>query len=233
MRRINTVLAVLSALVIFAAYVACKVAVSSPIVEAVVIPRISRVWWLVSYSNILIFAAMVALMTGCMKVCGIGWTELGWSRQLSRRDTAVGLWAGFTIFVVLSFLRDSSGRGRTVEPVLNDLDFTKVGTWAHWILATGVLTGIGEELLYRGAIVGFLSRGFGGGIVAAAIAATVSGLFFAIMHPLSGLDAYVVYGGIGVFLSLVYLQTNSLRAVMLAHVVANCIPIMRAFVREL
>lgn len=184
-------------------------------------------------SDIMMLVAMAGLMTACLWITSSTWADLGLTFSLTRREVVWGVAAGFAVSGAIACfhsLKDASPR--QAEEALTVLFNSPQQSWVQAFLGIGLITGMLEELVYRGAIVGFLRRGFGGGTAAAGLAAFVSGLVFSLTHPLTGLDAYVLYGAIGVGLSLVYMHTGSLSAVMLAHVIANFIGVARALVGE-
>jgi hypothetical protein len=92
-------------------------------------------------------------------------------------------------------------------------------TWLELALIS-TAAGVGEELLFRGAIQGALCRrlGLGAGIAAAS-------LLFGLLHPIT--PAYVVLAGlIGAYLGLVWALNGNLLTVMIAHALYDFLALM-------
>lgn len=90
--------------------------------------------------------------------------------------------------------------------------------WA--ILLGGVLPIIAgfEELLFRGALIGALSTGFG---LSPWLLAGGSSVAFAVGHGAQGRIGILVTGVLGFVLAVVFVLTNSLLAVVVAHYLVN------------
>ncbi len=100
-----------------------------------------------------------------------------------------------------------------VRPVLGTC------TWIELALIS-MAAGVGEELLFRGAIQGALSRwlGVGAGIAAAS-------LLFGLLHPIT--PAYVVLAGLmGAYLGLVWVLSGNLLTVIIAHALYDFLALM-------
>jgi membrane protease YdiL (CAAX protease family) len=85
------------------------------------------------------------------------------------------------------------------------------------LVALSVLAGVGEELLFRGAIQGWLSQ-FAGTVTAVLVAS----LLFGLVHYLS-FTYFVVASCLGLVLGAVYAFTDSLLLVMVWHAVYDMI----------
>lgn len=230
-KRLNTVAAVSCALFLTAAYMSMKFFISVPDVRAFVGRWTEDARWMHTYSHILILGAMAGLMGVCLKLTSLTWADLGLKLPVTRREMIWGVFAGLAVYgTINSFHVFEHASPRQTEESLSALLDAPRQHWLVAFLSVGLITGVLEELVYRGALVGFLRRGFGGGAAAAGLAAFASGLIFSVMHPLSGLNAYVLYAAIGASLSLVYMHTGSLGVVMLAHVVANSIAVARGMI---
>lgn len=230
-KRLNTIAAVSCMLFLSAAYIGMKFFISAPEIRTFVGRWVEDARWMHTYSHILILSAMAGLMGACLKLTASTWADLGLMFPLSRRELFWGVITGLAVYAAInSFHIFENASPRQSEGAISSLMDSPRQNWLEAFLSVGLITGVLEELVYRGAIVGFLRRGFGGGTAAAGLAAFASALIFSVMHPLSGLNAYVLYGAIGAGLSLVYMHTGSLGVVMLAHVVANSIAVARGFV---
>lgn len=94
-------------------------------------------------------------------------------------------------------------------------------TTVGWIvLLGGVLPLIAgfEELLFRGALIGALSTGFG---LSPWLLAGGSSVAFAVGHGAQGRIGILVTGVLGFVLAVVFVLTNSLLAVVVAHYLVN------------
>ena len=94
---------------------------------------------------------------------------------------------------------------------------------AGWAVLLGfalpVVAGL-EELLFRGALVGAFSVGFGASPWALAV---VSSVLFGLGHGLQGPGGVVVTGAIGLVLAAAFVLTGSLAAVVIAHYLVNAV----------
>ncbi|MGD9126067.1 MAG: CPBP family intramembrane metalloprotease [Planctomycetia bacterium] len=83
------------------------------------------------------------------------------------------------------------------------------------LLAISITAGIGEEMLFRGLIQGYLTESIGGsfGIV---VGLVVASLLFALMHPMTATYAMVA-GVISLYLGWIWLLTGNLLVPITAH----------------
>jgi membrane protease YdiL (CAAX protease family) len=92
-------------------------------------------------------------------------------------------------------------------------------TWLELALIS-LAAGVGEEMLFRGAVQGALGRwlGLGAGI-------TASSLLFGLLHPIT--PAYVVLTGLmGAYLGLVWVVNGNLLTVIVAHAVYDFLALL-------
>ncbi|KPP98020.1 MAG: CAAX protease self-immunity [Marinobacter sp. HL-58] len=85
------------------------------------------------------------------------------------------------------------------------------------LIALSALAGVGEELLFRGAIQGWLTQN-----VPVAVAVTAASVLFGLVHYLS-FTYFVVATGLGLVLGTAYALTDSLVLVMVWHGVYDLI----------
>jgi hypothetical protein len=131
----------------------------------------------------------------------------------SMRDAAIGAVATLPLFgLFLIVLRWPIAPLARIRRFLTDEVRPLLGACTGGDLALIALAaGVGEELLFRGAIQGALSRwlGPGPGIAAAS-------LLFGLLHPIT--SAYVVLAGLmGAYLGIVWVLNGNLLTVIIAH----------------
>lgn len=225
--RLNSFAAIGSMLLVTSAYLGLKVLSVCPWTLDHLPLWLDRNWWLVTVSDVLSLAIMICMTSMCLRLTKLTWSDLGWRPRLSFREASWGLASGLAVHGAISYYQSVAGQTPMyAEASVKALTGPSVRAWAQLVFSVALVAGVQEELVYRGAIVGFLRRAFGGGVIAAAIAAFVSGLVFSALHGLK-LSAYPLYWGIGVFLALVYMHTESLPVVIVAHIVANAIPTLQ------
>jgi len=162
-------------------------------------------------SKACVLASMIALIGYRLKSTGLGWKAAGWGPADPLRELA---WAGGCALAVwaLAFFflhADSNQAGVSRWSAVLDRPDGKLVFFVSGCLITGVL----EELVYRGALRAYIRRD------AAFVAA--SALLFSAFHFLSTPWDYVVYAAIGAVFAGTLVASRSLRAVMLAHVLVN------------
>jgi len=81
------------------------------------------------------------------------------------------------------------------------------------LLLVSAVAGIGEELLFRGLLIGSVSQGAGIGLPAALV---LSSVVFGLAHPISRSYA-VVAGVVGMYLGTTYLWSGGVLAPIVAH----------------
>jgi len=139
----------------------------------------------------------------------------------------IGITAGVGIHVVFAWL---------IEPLIEALTDSTIDltTYAEvegdlvaflMLLAVGIVVGgIGEEFIYRGFVIGWGTRLFGGR--SGPLLALLSGAVFGIAHWYQGVAGVVSTGLIGVSFGFLYLALDKkLLPVMVAHTVVNILGI--------
>lgn len=154
-------------------------------------------WWLVGRPASLPMLVSAAPLTGNALVETLLWGLL----------PVLPLLAGFaTLFYVnwrpLRELRETLGHGlRALFPTNRNFD----------ILLVSLAAGVGEELLFRGFLQGWLTESFG---LAAGV--LLASLAFALAHSLSW--AYAIFAFLaGLFFAYLFFASGSLVAVILTH----------------
>jgi membrane protease YdiL (CAAX protease family) len=87
------------------------------------------------------------------------------------------------------------------------------GAGVAQLLLVSAVAGIGEELLFRGLLIGSVSQGAGIGLPAALV---LSSVIFGLAHPISRSYA-VVAGAVGLYLGAIYLWSGGVLAPTVAH----------------
>ena len=87
------------------------------------------------------------------------------------------------------------------------------GAGVAQLLLVSAVAGIGEELLFRGLLIGSVSQGAGIGLPAALV---LSSVIFGLAHPISRSYA-VVAGAVGLYLGATYLWSGGVLAPIVAH----------------
>lgn len=162
-------------------------------------------------SKACVLASMIALIGYRLKTTGLGWKAAGWGPIDPLREFS---WAGVCALAVWTlaffFLRaDSNHAAVSKWSAVLDQPNGKLVFFVSCCLITGVL----EELVYRGALRAFIRRD------SAFVAA--SALLFAAFHGLSTPWDFVVYAAMGAVFAGTLIASRSLRAVMLAHILVN------------
>lgn len=139
---------------------------------------------------------------------------------LGPESLALGLWVGAVLFAgseAGTALADAVGVGP--DRTLRDL-LAPVGP-AEWLVlllvVLPVIAGF-EEFLFRGALIGATSAGFG---ISPWLLAAGSALAFALGHGAQGLAGIALTGALGFLLAAVFVLTGNLVVVVVAHYVVN------------
>ncbi|GAA0653268.1 CPBP family intramembrane glutamic endopeptidase [Salarchaeum japonicum] len=119
--------------------------------------------------------------------------------------------------------RAADALGVPYSDALTDL-LTPASTRGWVALLGGVLplVALAEELLFRAALVGVLA-GFDTPVV---VAVAFSSALFGLAHGAQGVAGVVVAGVLGVALAAVFVLTNSLVAVVVAHALVNAVELV-------
>lgn len=147
------------------------------------------------------------------------WLGLDWPIGLSG-------WLGFGVDVLLvaglafnatRLRRILSGNLDRARRALNQIKITpRTESELALFMLVAITAGVWEELLYRGFLIWFLAPSVG--LIGAAI---VSSVIFGLAHAYQGWRGIVVTTAVGLALSIMYLATNSLWWLMLAHAMVD------------
>ncbi len=94
------------------------------------------------------------------------------------------------------------------------------GGWLVLLVGVLPLIAVFEELLFRAALIGAVSAGYG---TSPWLLAVVSSIAFALGHGIQGTAGIVVTGLLGFSLAAIFVATGSLLAVVVAHYLVNAL----------
>lgn len=168
-----------------------------------------------------------------MRLTGGGWRTLGMGRPRSWALTlAIGL--GFGIVWQLSFLfiigpllesLDSGPDLSRFEAIKGNIQMLATYLGVSWITA-----GFGEEIVWRGLILGGLARLLGGGRAAWAVSLGAMATLFGALHFYQGAMGIVLTGVTGLALGILYLATRrNLWVTIIAHGTMNTVAFVLLF----
>ncbi|MFB6235347.1 MAG: type II CAAX prenyl endopeptidase Rce1 family protein [Halopenitus sp.] len=156
------------------------------------------------------------------------WTEVPASAfgltlaTLDASAVAVGLVAGVVLYAgneVAARLGERFGFAAP-EALRSAMAPTDRAEWALLLLAVLPTIAVFEELLFRGALVGVLSVGFG---IDPWLLVVASSAVFGLGHGAQGRLGILVTAGLGLVLGAVFVMTGNLFVVILAHYVINAL----------
>jgi len=133
---------------------------------------------------------------------------------------ALGLGVGMALYVANALAAVGLERiGVGFDEFLRELLAPESGReWAVLLLAVLPTVALFEELLFRAALIGALSAGFG---VSPWLLAVLSSVAFGLGHGLQGPGGILVTGVLGFVLAAVFILSGSLLVVVVAHYVIN------------
>mgnify|MGYP001575867167 FL=1 len=210
----------LSFFILIAGYITVSMFFSEAKLYAPLVGGIPVMWWTGVIGKSLGVAVMAALIGYRLKVLGRDWRSAGWGEVQPLKELlfalgcAAGVWA-----ISFLFLSEHANQGAIASHAHEDLKSAS-GWWLAF-LSSCVLTGIREDLVYRGGLRAFMAVGTGGSPKDDLRFALVSGVVFAAGHWLASPGAYVVYVLMGAVFAATLVRSGSLRAVMLAHILVN------------
>lgn len=207
-------------IILILAYLAAAVVFTEPRLYVPLTGLLPMAWWTGVVGKGLVIAAMVVVIGRRLKATDRDWRFAGWGKWEPLRELgfAAGC-AGAVWFISFFLLADNANLGGISNHAQDDLKSSS-GWWLAFI-SSCVLTGIREELVYRGGVRAYLSVEGAGSAKTEFRFVLVSGVLFAAMHWLSSASAYLVYALIGAVFAATFLRSGSLRAVMLAHILVN------------
>ncbi|MDD5628450.1 MAG: CPBP family intramembrane metalloprotease [Elusimicrobia bacterium] len=152
-----------------------------------------------------------------------GWDAAGWNAFSGKNAGRELAWAlGCAALVIVageSFLNRGPGPSNWAAAEKWDRNMASAGAGKYVVFVLGtILTGINEELFYRGGFFAFLR---GRGCRGLAVFLAASSVVFATFHGLSSAADYAIYAAMGAVFAVTLAVSGSLRSVILAHILVN------------
>ncbi|QDX39769.1 CPBP family intramembrane glutamic endopeptidase [Salarchaeum sp. JOR-1] len=177
------------------------------------------------YANVaLTHGTLLVVVAGAAWLFGVPLTLLGVGTRPLSEAVFVGVLAGLLLAVGnVAAARAADALGVPYSDALTDLlTPDSAGGWVALLGGVLPLVALAEELLFRAALVGALA-GFDTPVV---VAVAFSSVLFGLAHGAQGVAGVVVAGSLGVALAAVFVATNSLAAVVVAHAVVNAVELV-------
>lgn len=210
----------LSFFILIVGYVAVSMLFSEARLYAPVAGGVPAIWWTGVIGKACGIAVMAALIGYRLKALGRDWRSAGWGKAEPLAELLFAFGCASVVWAIsFFFLSGHANQGALATHAHEDLK-TSSGWWLAF-LSSCVLTGIREELVYRGGLRAFMAGGIGGSSTNDLRFVLVSGVVFAAGHWLASPSAYVVYALMGAVFAGTLVGSGSLRAVMLAHILVN------------
>ena len=148
----------------------------------------------------------------------ISWIDAGFGRPLDGwRSSAARMIAGYAALFIWVWAC-SRLFGLLGMEIGGRPELPEGAAFAIWAAAMIVAAPLGEELVFRGVLLGALLRA-----MPAAVAALISAALFAAIHMSAG--GFVIYFGAGVYFAALYMRSGSLWPGIMAHAAHNAISV--------
>ena len=163
-----------------------------------------------------------AILIGMAVVTAIPADALG--IEFSREYLVTGLVLGAAVGVVFYVLNEVGAAGARRYGLDFDEELRELlapetmGGWLVLLLVVLPIIAVFEEFLFRAAMIGALSAGFG---ISPWLLAVLSSIAFAIGHGMQGKVGVIVTGTLGFALATVFILTGSFLVVVVAHYLIN------------
>ena len=175
-------------------------------------------WFL--YGNVVVSHGIFGVL-----LIGVAWTShipiaafsIG---EMSRDLVGLGIGVGVVLFGVSESVKSVMPREQLVysEHLRELLAPTSRFEWVGLVGGVLPVVAVVEEVLFRAALIGAFSYGFG---VSPWLLAIGSSILFGIGHGIQGRGGIVATGLLGGLLAVVFIVTNSLIVVIIAHYLIN------------
>lgn len=210
----------MSVFLLIAGYLTTSMLFAEPKLYAPVSGLLPLAWWTNVIGKACGIAVMTALIGHRLKTLGRDWKSAGWGKAEPLKELAYAVGCAAVVWGIAFFLlAENANQGGIANHAHDDLRSSS-GWWLVF-LSSCLLTGIREELVYRGGLRAFMSGSALGSAKEELRFVLVSGVVFAAGHWLSSPSAYVVYALMGAVFAATLVRSGSLRAVMLAHILVN------------
>lgn len=190
--------------------------------------RLLRTWR--PEENLLLFPQENALRVLLVLVCaglgllsGVGPSALGWQWINWRADAALGLGIGLALaagFYAATRLLLRLGGGRFYSPSVLEILLPRDAREFWLVLLAFIPAVLVEELLFRSLFIGGLSP-----LLPPLALVWATGVVFGLLHSPQGVWGMAGAGLAGVIFGLLFVNTGSLVAPLVAHYVANSVQI--------
>lgn len=214
-----------SIFLVFGSYVAAKSLFVGSRIYGPLSALMPEFWWQHLFGMTLVAGVVGGMIAYRLRRESLEPSAIGLGPARWAREAAWAIAVTAIVIVIDELLLTSSSNSSSVGAWSAAVES---GGWgrAGSLYAVGLMTGVQEELVYRGSLFAFLGKRWGTGPRARAAFVFVSAVIFASLHGLSGAVDYAVYALLGAVLASALVLSGSLRTVMAAHVMVNCILIM-------
>ncbi|MEE6211259.1 CPBP family glutamic-type intramembrane protease [Salarchaeum sp. III] len=178
------------------------------------------------YANVaLTHGTLLSAVAAAAWAAGIPLHALGVGTRPLPSAVLLGVLAGVVLAAGnLVAARVADALGVPYSDALTDLlTPASAGGWLALLGGVLPLVALAEELLFRAALVGALTTGFDTPVV---VAVAFSSVLFGLAHGAQGLAGVLVAGLLGAALAAVFVLTDSLVAVVVAHALVNAIELV-------
>lgn len=173
------------------------------------------------YANGLLLLSLAVVVLIVWYLSGRSFAELGlgWGRQ-PYDVLAVSILAGFLILYGVDLYGEagSEERQRDTRLRFRELGFlpTDANQYLHFLFLC-VCAGVGEEIVYRGFLITYLTERLGEGGPATAAALLIPAVSFGLAHLYQGGQAVLKIVAMALLFGFFFLRTGSLWTLMLLH----------------
>jgi membrane protease YdiL (CAAX protease family) len=157
---------------------------------------------------------------------GLGWLDVGLSRPPAWRTTLLAAAVSVALLVAIRIVIVPFAVLVAREPV----DLSVFGTpgdsrsFLMWLAEAWTLAAFGEEMVFRGYLIGRISEVMGNTGIGRIVAVTCSGLLFGFAHRYQGWAGVVATASIGMVLGMVYLcGSKNLWTVIVSHGIVDSV----------
>lgn len=190
-----------------------------PNLYAPVTGLIPEIWWTAVFGKLLTLAAMVGLIGYRLKSLSLSWTAAGWGKVEPLRETGWAVACAAAVWIPSFFFLRSDSNQASLDKWTMIVERNPSGKLLFFLSAC-LLTGILEELVYRGGLRAFLCRGEES-VRANVKFIVASAAMIAAFHWVARPVDVIVYSAMGAVFASTLVRSGSLRAVMLAHILVN------------